>query len=327
MTGRLPDRRGTQARILRRLSAAGGELPAAPESWVNGAGGDLAGALADLERGQVVRYDEDAGTLRFGARGSKLDPDGVETLASVGSTNDAVLEGARAGADPGLTVAAELQTAGRGRRGRSFDSRPGLGLWVSRLLPVPDDATRTPRLALLAGLAVAEAVAAATGRSPRLKWPNDVLLDGRKIAGILVEARTEGRRIFAVAGIGLNVHHRDADFPAGLVGVAGSVQGENGSRPEREALLGRILAALDTRLAEEAAGRLDLSAAFAPWDALLGREVEIAGPGGAHRGTADGIESDGGLRLRAPDGTRIVVRSGEATVRPVRSRADFPRGA
>ncbi|MCA9751243.1 MAG: biotin--[acetyl-CoA-carboxylase] ligase, partial [Gemmatimonadetes bacterium] len=210
------------ARLVHALGEAGGALPAARLTTIGDAP-DLESALATL--GDLVSLETD-GTLRFGPRGSALAAAGVqaslggatwgrelEVLAAIGSTNDRAAERAAAGAAPGLVVTAELQTAGRGRRGRVFDSRPGLGIWSTTLLPVPADPAAAPRLSLIAALAVAEAVEERTGFSPALKWPNDVRIGGRKICGVLVEARSAGGRVFPVAGIGINVHHRPQDFP------------------------------------------------------------------------------------------------------------------
>ncbi len=238
----------------------------------------------------------------------------LEVLESVGSTNDIVLERAVAGATPGLVVAAERQTAGRGRRGRTFDSRPGLGLWFSVLLEPPADPATAPRAALIAGVAVADAIAELPGASPRLKWPNDVRLGGRKVCGILVEARTVGRRIFLVAGIGINVHHRAEDFPPELTGAAGSLESVLGRSVARSRLLAGVLDRLEVRFEADATGRLDLPGAFEARDDLAGREVEIDGPGRRCRGIAAGIAPDGGLRLRVPGEGLVIVRSGEASL-------------
>ncbi len=212
-------------------------------------------------------------------------------------------------------IAAERQTAGRGRRGRAFDSRSGLGLWFSVLLEPPVDPATAPRAALVAGLAVADAIADLPGASPRLKWPNDVRLGGRKVCGILVEARTVGRRIFLVAGIGINVHHRDEDFPPELVGTAGSLGSVLGRTIARAPLLASILDRLESRFEADAGGRLDLPAAFEARDDLAGREVEVVEPGRVRRGVAAGIAPDGGLRLRVPGEGIVIVRSGEASIR------------
>jgi len=259
------------------------------------------------------------GSALSGPDVERLRRDGVlgrrtEVLESVGSTNDAVFERAAAGAEPGLVVCAEEQTAGRGRLGRSFDSRPGLGIWASVLLEPPSDPEDTPRLSLLAGLAVAAAVEAETGAVCGLKWPNDVLVAGRKVCGILVEARTVAGRTIPVAGIGINVHHRGEDFPPELRERAGSLESTTGRRIDRTRLLARLLGELETFLEADRGRRLDLPTRWAERDELSGREVAVRGAGTNVRGRAIGIAGDGSLLLRVPgEGTR-AIRSGEVTV-------------
>jgi BirA family biotin operon repressor/biotin-[acetyl-CoA-carboxylase] ligase len=166
-------------------------------------------------------------------------------------------------------------------------------------------------------LAVADAVEAATGCAPALKWPNDVLLGGRKAGGILVEARSAGGPARPVAGIGLNVHHRPEDLPAALSTVAGSLESVSGRRIDRSELLANLLGCLEATLDEERAGTLDLVDRFGRRDALRDREVVVEGPGDRVTGVARGIDGNGRLLLdRGPSGTR-AVQAGEATLRSV----------
>jgi BirA family biotin operon repressor/biotin-[acetyl-CoA-carboxylase] ligase len=283
-------------------------------------------ALADLEAAGLVAV-ESGTVLCCGPRGSILDGPqvearcrgralghSVEVVASTPSTNDLVLERALAGARPGLVVVAELQTAGRGRRGRPFDSRPGLGIWSTTLLDAPDDPELAPRFSLLAALAVAKAVERLTGTRPKIKWPNDVRIAGRKVSGILVEARTRGHSLFPVAGIGVNVHHLPDEFPSGVRGVAGSVEGQTGVRVERGDLLVEILRELGEVLERDRAGSLDLAHRFASFDEMRDREVAVSRGEETWHGVAAGIEDDGGLLLAVPGQGMRVVRSGEATL-------------
>jgi BirA family biotin operon repressor/biotin-[acetyl-CoA-carboxylase] ligase len=239
----------------------------------------------------------------------------VEILAFTASTNDLALERASTGAAPGSVVAAELQTAGRGRRGRSFESRAGLGIWSTTLLDAPADVARAPRLSLIAALALAEAVESLTGARVGVKWPNDLLIADRKIAGVLVEARSVGGRVFPVAGIGVNVHHREGDFPEGLRATAGSVEGRAGVRVDRSELLAALLGRLEHWVAEEQQSAIDLSARFSERDVLHGLPVKAEGPEGGRTGTADGIDEDGALRLLVPGRGVVRILSGEASVR------------
>jgi BirA family biotin operon repressor/biotin-[acetyl-CoA-carboxylase] ligase len=317
--------RRIQARLIHATGAGGGSTRLA-EAAAGVASGELEAALADLESGGVLEPCRD-GVLRFGPRGSSLSAAEVEARlktkrcgrpvevhAVVGSTNDVVLERAVAGAPPGLCVAAELQTEGRGRRGRRFDSRPGLGVWSTTALDAPADPASAPRLSLVVAVAVAEAVEELGGARPALKWPNDVLLAGRKICGVLVEARSVGGRVHPVAGIGLNVHHRAEDFPPEFRDRAGGLEALCGRRQDRSRVLAALLGRLEAALDQDRAGRFDLPARFGPLDALRGRPVELREREQTRLGTARGIDADGRLLLEA-GGRTVAVRGGEVTLR------------
>ncbi|MFN8177320.1 MAG: biotin--[acetyl-CoA-carboxylase] ligase [bacterium] len=323
-----PSTASSAAEIVRALGVAGGTLPLR-EATLGLEGPDLDAALAALEASGVLALGPD-GLLRFGPRGSALSAADVtrrlatrelgrplEVLAACESTNDVAQARATAGAAAGLVVCAELQTRGRGRRGRSFDSPPGLGLWTSVLLPSPADPSTAPRLSLVAGLAACAAIEDVADVSAALKWPNDVRVGGRKVCGVLVEARSVGRRLFPVAGIGVNVHHRTEDFPAELRETAVSVQEAAGARVERGVLLATLLARLELLLDEERGGTLDLAAAFAPRDEMRGREVVVETGGAALRGMGRGVAADGALLIEVPGRGVVPVRAGETTLRAV----------
>jgi BirA family biotin operon repressor/biotin-[acetyl-CoA-carboxylase] ligase len=207
-----------------------------------------------------------------------------------GSTNDRARALAAAGAPHGTLVTASSQTAGRGRQGRSWAAPPGRSLLMSLILRDP------PRLL---PLAAAVAVADATGPQTEIKWPNDVLLNGRKLAGILAEARPQER--WAVLGIGLNVAVRPDDLPAEV----GSIAATMGMEPrDVEPVLDRVLEALEHALALDTPELLD---AWRRRDALWGRE--IAWEGG--NGRATGIDGDGRLIVELPGGSRTTLEAGE----------------
>ncbi len=211
-------------------------------------------------------------------------------LRETGSTNDRARELATGGAPHGTLVTTDHQVAGRGRQGRAWTSPPRRALLMSLVLREV-----TPLLTIAAGVAVADAVGAGTA----IKWPNDVLLDGRKVAGILAEARP--REGWAVLGIGLNVALRPDDFPPELRDRAGTL-----GRPPEDvpAVLAAVLAALERRLVQPAERLLD---AWRARDALAGRAVTWDGGGG----TADGIDEDGRLRVRLDGGGTTMLDAGE----------------
>ena len=141
----------------------------------------------------------------------------IVVFEETGSTNELVLQRGRQGADAGLIIFAERQNAGRGRFGRRWESAPHRGLWFSLLLRPALPLARWARLTTWAAVAVAAAVERVAGRRASIKWPNDVFLDGKKVAGILIESGTDGAGLpFAVVGIGVNVNHEPSDFPPEL---------------------------------------------------------------------------------------------------------------
>lgn len=223
----------------------------------------------------------------------------VQVFAEVDSTNDVVARAGRSGAAEGLVVFAESQRAGRGRRGRRWSSAPGLGLWFSVLLRP----SRAPGpLALLAAVAVAGAVEEAVGRPAGVKWPNDVLLDGRKVAGVLIEA-TGG---FVVVGIGVNANQGREDFPPELRGRAGSLaMASGGQAVDRATLAGRLLGELDACYRSWPANMASIVAGCEARNTLRGRQVRTAD---GVVGTVTHIAADGGLRLRTAedDGGRTI---------------------
>jgi BirA family transcriptional regulator, biotin operon repressor / biotin---[acetyl-CoA-carboxylase] ligase len=209
---------------------------------------------------------------------------------STDSTNARARELAAAGAPHGTLVTAAEQTAGRGRQGRAWSAPAGRALLCSLVLRDPP---------ALLPLAAALAVADLAGPRARIKWPNDVLLGERKVAGILIEGRPQ--ESWAVLGIGVNVAIPRELFPPELRETATSL-GDDASRVEPA--LTRLLDALEPWLAGAPSDVLD---AYRARDALAGREIAWA----AGRGTAEGIDADGSLLVRTPDGRRVALEAGE----------------
>jgi BirA family biotin operon repressor/biotin-[acetyl-CoA-carboxylase] ligase len=211
-------------------------------------------------------------------------------LRATTSTNDRARELAGAGAPHGTLVTAAEQSAGRGRQGRAWSAPAGHALLMSLVLR---DAPG------LLPLAAAVAVAQVCGDEARIKWPNDVLIDGRKVCGILAEGRPQEG--WAVLGIGLNVAVRVEDLPPELHATATTL----GLGPaDVEPVLQRLLVSLERTLALDSAALL---AAYRDRDALRGRTITWAGGSG----TADGIDGDGRLVVLLPDGGRTALDAGE----------------
>ncbi len=236
-------------------------------------------------------------------------------LARVGSTNDEAARWARAtpGAPAGAVVVADAQDAGRGRLGRKWHSPPGASLYLSVVLRPPLPPHRVPPLTLAAGVAVAEALLA-FDVTPALKWPNDVQLDGKKVAGILTEMSADLDRVHhLVVGIGVNLNVRE--FPDELAAIATSVALARGAAVARAefaaALCARLEHWVDTFVAD---GALPVVAAWKQHARFFGKRVQVTAGRERVEGVAEELEDDGALRLRLDDGRSYRVVAGEVSV-------------
>jgi BirA family biotin operon repressor/biotin-[acetyl-CoA-carboxylase] ligase len=232
-------------------------------------------------------------------------------VTSTSSTQDIARSEAEEGALEGTSVFAEEQTAGRGRLGRAWVSPAGKNIYVTLLLRPPVDRLRA--LAMAAPLAVLRAVESVTGLWPALKWPNDVLLSGRKLSGVLIDSELSGGEVrYALVGIGVNVNF-DIDPDSEIGDIATSIKRELGRPIAREDLLAALfnefealyLGASPEAVREAWRARLE----------TLGREVTVSFRGASHAGLAEDITPDGSLVLRRPDGSQIVIEAGEVTLR------------
>ena len=253
------------------------------------------------------RNDLDEGTLRIeverrlGARAGA-----IWFAESTGSTNDEAKRAAAAGAPSRSVFVADAQTAGRGRQGRVWHSPAGANLYLSILLRPEAAPAAVAPFALVVGLAVAEEVDACFGSSrARVKWPNDVWIEGRKIAGILLEASIAGGRVSSlVVGVGVDVHTES--FPEEIAGVATSLAILGAPRRDRAALAAGITArVVDAEATFVARGFAPFLEAVRARDALAGRRVRIDGV----TGRAEGVADDGCLQIRLESGelSRVVA--------------------
>lgn len=235
----------------------------------------------------------------------------VHPYLRVGSTNDLARALAEGGAPHGTLVLAEEQTAGRGRGGRPWVSPAGLGVWMSMVarpaaLPAPG------LLPILVGLAAAEALDPFLRPAhAQVKWPNDLLVQGRKLAGILCEGGWDGSRpAGVVVGIGLNVLHAPGDFPPEVRDTATSLRIAAGWSPPRAEVAGALAAAVARALARPPAQLTGaLLEALRRRDALEGRAVRVTGAEPLS-GTALGVNPAGALLLRTGDGRLRTVTAG-----------------
>lgn len=232
------------------------------------------------------------------------------------STNDLAKELGAQGAPEGALVVAEAQSAGRGRLGRSWDSPPGVGLYVSLLLRPPLPPEEMPQITLTAAVAGVRALRRAAGLTTEIKWPNDLLLHGKKAGGILTEMETESDRIrYLVLGWGLNVNN--PDFPPELASTATSLHLATGRTFSRVAILRAWLEDLEALYDRFLAG--DFPRILQEWKqhaVTLGREVEVLQGTRRLRGQAVDVDADGSLLLKQPSGGIIRVTSGEIAPDP-----------
>jgi BirA family transcriptional regulator, biotin operon repressor / biotin---[acetyl-CoA-carboxylase] ligase len=221
------------------------------------------------------------------------------------STNERAKDLAIGGAPHGAIVTAEEQTAGRGRQGRAWVAPPGSALLLSVLLR--DLGNAQAHLPLAAALAVCDACERAAPVSCRIKWPNDVWIDGRKVAGILIEGRPQEG--WAVLGVGVNLSTREGDLPPELRGIATSIAAaaDSATVPALDDFLALLTESLEVRLADRPKA---IVAAWRERDALEGQKVQWQ----SGEGIAQGINEDGALIVQTPSG-RVFLDAGEVHLR------------
>ncbi len=243
----------------------------------------------------------------------------VDTIAS---TNTALREAAHAGAPHGTVLIASSQTAGRGRRGRTFFSPDGTGLYISVLLRPSIAAERAVRITTAAAVAAADAIAQVTGKECAIKWVNDLFLDGKKVAGILTESalHTDGTLAYAVLGIGINVAPPAGGFPPEIAEIAGAILPspiENG----RAKLAASFLTEFFRRYGEIADEQPAYMEEYRRRCFVIGHRVEVIRGEDRYGATAIAVDDDAGLIVRRDDGTEEVLSSGEISIRGVRGFA------
>lgn len=248
-------------------------------------------------------------------------PWSVRRYGSVTSTMDVAAELIATGQVAGPTVVvADDQTAGRGRADRTWRSEPGGSLQMTAILSIPAPAASLRPLPLLIGVAVAESLEALdSGLALTLKWPNDVLLDGRKVAGILVVSRSDGQTTQLQIGIGVNFVEPDdpGTTAAGLNRLVGTSPSRDDLERLRDQLLGQILSRLLTLPGEMAQD--GGAAGLARWSrraSHLGQQVRIVDGTRTHHGVLLGVDQTGALRLRSDEGQITTIVAGDLTRGP-----------
>ncbi|WP_068781710.1 biotin--[acetyl-CoA-carboxylase] ligase [Paenibacillus sp. GM2] len=237
----------------------------------------------------------------------------IHVMDVVKTTQDEVRALAEQGVAEGTLVIAEEQTVGRGRQGRKWYSPSGKGIWMSLLLKPRQPISFAAQLTLLTAVAVCRALRKVSGVDVGIKWPNDLLIEGRKLCGILVESISEDELLkYCIVGIGIDVNLQLEDIPEELRSVATSLRIESDSKQDRALLIAEILYELEQLY------HLYNEEGFAPighlWEALsvtIGRQVQIRTPQGESSGVATGLDSSGALLITDQHGQERTIYSGE----------------
>ena len=242
----------------------------------------------------------------------------VQWHDEIDSTNAEAQRLATAGAAEGLLIVADTQRAGRGRRGRRWNSPPGDSIYMTFLLRPDVPADTAPVLTLVAALSVAEAINENRDVRVGIKWPNDLVVGGRKLCGILTEMKLEDGRIdHVVIGIGINVNTKE--FPGELQKTATSLFIETGHKTDRKVLIrqiGRHFAKEYERFCGEKSF-YSFRKRYEQLSVNLGQEIQVLAGNEQYFGKAEGINEWGGLMITREDGTREAIRAGEVSVRGI----------
>ncbi len=239
----------------------------------------------------------------------------VLSYRAVKSTNDLATELADGGAPEGTLVTAEEQTSGRGRLGRKWHSPGGTGIYASLILRPEIKPENAPGISIMTAVALAQAIKKFTKGKVQIKWPNDVLINGRKTAGILTELSAENNKInHVIVGVGINVNHQATDFPDDLRNTATSLRRINRKKVNRAALLKSFLVEFEKMYALYPKHHLKkIHSRVRKLSSLIGNEIKILSGRQFLEGRAVDIDYDGRLILER-NGKKIPVVAGEVTV-------------
>lgn len=241
----------------------------------------------------------------------------IQYFDTISSTNDVLKLLAAQGAPEGTCLVAGSQTGGRGRMGRSFLSPPENGIYLSILLRPECKPAELMHLTCAAACAACSAIEQAMGFRPGIKWTNDIVYEGRKLAGILTELglAQAGHTAYAVLGIGINCNQSPADFPPEIRSFAGSLKTAAGKSADRAAVAAAIIDAFTQMNRALLTEKQEILAQYRRDCVTLGREVQVIGSGQPRPGKAMDIDEAGALVVQYADGATEHVSSGEVSVR------------
>lgn len=240
----------------------------------------------------------------------------IRVFEQTTSTNDVVEKLARDGVREGVVVFAESQTRGRGRLGRKWISPARKGLWFSILLRPHLRPQETTQLTVASATALRRAIVSQTNLQPEIKWPNDILLGGKKVAGILTEMSAELDRVrHVIPGIGIDVNQDASEFPAELRKLATSLKIEKGESVSRPALAVAILQELDEEYARVREGKFSkIADEWVEHCGTIGKDVTVQIGDRKIRGCAESLDDDGALILRTEHGRLQRITGGDVTI-------------
>lgn len=242
----------------------------------------------------------------------------VHCLEQVDSTNTYLKKLAQEGAADGTIVIANEQTAGRGRLGRSFQSKKNTGIYMSMLMRPEQGIENISEITAWVAVAVAKAIEKVAGVKPGIKWVNDLILGKKKICGILTEMAMEGESghiQYLVTGIGINVHNKIEDFPEELRATASSILEETGKQISRAELAATLIQELDTMYQQWPKEKERYLAYYREVCVTVGKEIRILRRGEEKAGTAVDVTDEFHLQVAYPDGSEEIISSGEVSVR------------
>ena len=236
---------------------------------------------------------------------------------SIDSTNTRARELAKQGAAHGTVLIANHQTGGHGRRGRSFHSPAGSGIYMSVILRPQCKPQELMHLTCAAAVAMCDAVESAAGFRPGIKWTNDLVYNSRKIAGVLTELGFDkwGNTDFAVIGIGINCCQTESDFPEEIRGIAGSLSSVSGQTIDRARVASAMMDALYRMDQTLLTGKVPAMERYRRDCITLGQEISLVRGDEVRHGTALDIDSEGALLVLFPDRSVETVNSGEVSIR------------
>lgn len=243
--------------------------------------------------------------------------DSLIWFETIDSTNTHARQLASEGAPHGTVLMADRQTGGRGRRGRSFHSPAGSGIYMSVILRPQCAPTQLMHLTCAAAVAMCDAVEQCTGLRPGIKWTNDLVMGSKKVAGILTELGfcSSGQVDYAIIGIGINCRQRESDFPEEIRAIAGSLSSVTGQEIDRAKLAAAMMDALWRMDRDLLTNKAQTMGRYRRDCITLGREISLVRGDEVRHGTALDIDEDGGLVVCFVDGHNEIINYGEVSVR------------